>query len=509
MALLSILFGSFALLWLWSRITRKKHPPLPPGPPADPIIGHLRHMPKANPGDVFHEWGKKYGDVIYLNVLGKHTVILNSAEAAMDLLDKKSAIYSDRPPFPMFELMGWERSLALTGYGKIFQKHRRMLHHYFNENATPAYEPIQTQEARLLLQNILSDDTNLNSFLKRLTASIITRVGYGHKITSDDDPYVHITSSAQDTLGNSGSPGATPVDFLPILKYFPSWFPGAYYAGYARDHRPTVKRLYEYPFEEVKKQLAQGGAKPSFLSHQLEALDRDGPDGPHAILDIQGAAAGLYTAGADTTWATLSSFFLAMVLFPEFQGKAQKEIDSVIGTGRLPDFSDRGSLPYVDCIIEETKRWHSAVPLGIPHRLMEDDVYRGMFIPMGSLVIANIRAMSLDDKIYKNPHDFNPSRYLPEPEGNSEPYPTGPFGFGRRICPGQHLASATLWITIASVLSCFTISNAIGEDGKEIIPEISYSSGLGSHPGPFKCRVRPRNEQARRLIISADTSDNY
>ncbi|KAG5651994.1 hypothetical protein H0H81_006676, partial [Sphagnurus paluster] len=237
MALLSILFGSFALLWLWSRITRKKHPPLPPGPPADPIIGHLRHMPKANPGDVFHEWGKKYGGVIYLNVLGKHTVILNSAEAAMDLLDKKSAIYSDRPPFPMFDL---------------------------------------------------------------LTASIITRVGYGHKITSDDDPYVHITSSAQDTLGNSGSPGATPVDFLPILKYFPSWFPGAYYAGYARDHRPTVKRLYEYPFEEVKKQLAQGGAKPSFLSHQLEALDRDGPDGPHAILDIQGAAAGLYTAGADT-----------------------------------------------------------------------------------------------------------------------------------------------------------------------------------------------------------------
>ncbi|KAG5650725.1 hypothetical protein H0H81_011241, partial [Sphagnurus paluster] len=62
---------------------------------------------------------------------------------------------------------------------------------------------------------------------------------------------------------------------------------------------------------------------------------------------------------------------------------------------------------------------------------MEGDVYRGMFIPKGSLIIANTRGMTLDEKIYKRPHDFNPSRYLPQPEGNNEPTPSGPFGFGR------------------------------------------------------------------------------
>jgi hypothetical protein len=42
------------------------------------------------------------GDVIYFNALGKSIVVLNSVEAAVELLDKRSSIYSDRPYFGMF-----------------------------------------------------------------------------------------------------------------------------------------------------------------------------------------------------------------------------------------------------------------------------------------------------------------------------------------------------------------------------------------------------------------------
>lgn len=130
------------------------------------------------------------------------------------------------------------------------------------------------------------------------------------------------------------------------------------------------------------------------------------------------------------TWSTMSFFFLAMVMYPECQARAQKEIDAVIGSGRLPEFDDRSSLPYVECLLQETlryvlylyhfivwlfRRWHSAVPLGgfnpklkrlpwhlltmlftgVPHRSTEDDIYKGMFIPKGSLVIANTRYIHL------------------------------------------------------------------------------------------------------------------
>ena len=53
--------------------------------------------------------------------------MLNSANAAIDLLDKRSAIYSDRPRLPMVgELMGWDHSIALTRYNTRFRETRRL-----------------------------------------------------------------------------------------------------------------------------------------------------------------------------------------------------------------------------------------------------------------------------------------------------------------------------------------------------------------------------------------------
>ena len=54
-----------------------------------------------------------------------------------------------------------------------------------------------------------------------------------------------------------------------------------------------------------------------------------------------------------------------MVLFPDVQQKAQAEIDSVVGTGRLPTFADQPYLPYVNAVVTEVLRWNSVGPLGI------------------------------------------------------------------------------------------------------------------------------------------------
>ena len=69
---------------------------------------------------------------------------------------------------------------------------------------------------------------------------------------------------------------------------------------------------------------------------------------------------------------------------------AQKQLDGVLGGERLPKQSDMDQLPYITAIIKETFRWAPPLPLGSPHRLMEDDIYKGMFIPAGATVIENI-----------------------------------------------------------------------------------------------------------------------
>ena len=81
---------------------------------------------------------------------------------------------------------------------------------------------------------------------------------------------------------------------------------------------------------------------------------------------------------------------MIMAMFPDIQEKAQAELDHVVGTERLPDFTDRRSLPYVNAVLKEIMRWHTIAPIGVGHRSVADDVYAGFRIPGGSLLIPNI-----------------------------------------------------------------------------------------------------------------------
>lgn len=68
-----------------------------PGPRGIPILGNARQLPKEEDFKVYMEWAKKYGELIYLNVLGQPIYILGSFRVAFELMDKRSTIYSDRP----------------------------------------------------------------------------------------------------------------------------------------------------------------------------------------------------------------------------------------------------------------------------------------------------------------------------------------------------------------------------------------------------------------------------
>ena len=73
-----------------------------PSPPGDPILGHLRFVPLKATWLTFADWYKKYGEIILIKMFNKPMVILNSAEAAHELLEKKGANFSGRPPFRFF-----------------------------------------------------------------------------------------------------------------------------------------------------------------------------------------------------------------------------------------------------------------------------------------------------------------------------------------------------------------------------------------------------------------------
>jgi cytochrome P450 len=78
-----------------------------------------------------------------------------------------------------------------------------------------------------------------------------------------------------------------------------------------------------------------------------------------------------------------------MALYPDAQKKAQDEIDRVVGSNRLPSYADRTSLSYVEALYREVMRWRPPSPLNTAHTTIEDDIYRGYFIPKGKTFITH------------------------------------------------------------------------------------------------------------------------
>ncbi|KAG6896371.1 hypothetical protein C0992_008740 [Termitomyces sp. T32_za158] len=205
------------------------------------------------------------------------------------------------------------------------------------------------------------------------------------------DKFVALSERAVDMLSHSVFPGAIVVNALPILRHIPAWFPGAGFHTFAAETRVYTSQMLEVPFKYVKDQMIAGVELSSLTERLLKRNSILGPGGsPEA--DLKCIAA---TAFAGT-------FIYAMLINPGSQKNAQDEIDNIVGRNKLPDFSDRPNLPYVEAVFREVMRWRPALPLGVSHSTSADDNYNGYFIPKATFNIRKKRdeqgnEMNVDD----------------------------------------------------------------------------------------------------------------
>ncbi|KAF7343357.1 Cytochrome P450 [Mycena venus] len=521
------LFVLVAVLCSRFLLRRSKNPlnlPFPPGPrpSAIPFVGNIADMPSSQEWKTFYGWGLEHGPLVMVEVLGKKICIINSYEVANDLLNERSLIYSDRPAMPMVnDLMDWVRlnmktefqlltqpakkfNMGLQPYGPVYKKHRKAFQHGFNRRESNGYQPVQTRENTLLLEKLLTDPSKYDHHLRITTGAIIMMIGLGYPIT-DNDEFVRIAEAAQLAMVSAARPDAYLVDLLPILKYVPEWFPGASFQKVAREGRELSQELQNKPFAWALNQFKEGNALPSFFKDLMEHREIASDDPKEAQHIIKCATAVMYATGADTILASTLTFILAMLHAPHVQKIAQEELDRVVGTDRLPTYADQAALPYINAIVKESLRWELVIPLGVPHRAMQDDSYNGYFIPEGTTVIANQWGISHDEKVFSDPFAFRPERFLDKQSSLPDPSSIA-FGWGRRICPGRFLAENSLWLHVATMLACFDINQALGKNGKPVIPPREYTSGMASRPLPFPCSITPRNVAAVQLIKNSVAS---
>ncbi|KAF5349136.1 hypothetical protein D9756_009447 [Leucocoprinus leucothites] len=481
--------ASLVLLTLYFYLKRRSSYsllPLPPGPKKWPIIGNLMDMPTEVEWKTYHRWSKELDtDILHVSVMGTDIIVLDTAEAAFELFERRSSIYSDRPRMPMInELMKWSFNVGFMQYGDNWRRHRRLMHQHLHPAAARQLRPHALKATHHLLQRILDEPhTRVLEHLRYLAGETIMSIAYGLDIKPKDDPYIQIAEQGVHALGIAAVPGTFLVDILPILKYVPEWVPGAGFKKKAREWAKLAMMMVDMPFEAAKKEFAEGKATPSLTSLSFLKAEEGSKDDAFEECVIRGSAGTLYAAGTDSTVAAIASCTLALLENPDVLEKAQAELDSVIKPGHLPSFEDNeDNLPYITAITLEALRWRDVAPIAIPRYLQVDDEYKGYRLPKGSIVIANAWAMLHNEHVYPDPFAFRPERFLTEDGKSLDKTVRDPrhacFGFGRRICPARFMAFSAVWIALASIMYCFDIKKEADEDGNVVELTHDYDSAL-------------------------------
>ncbi|ATY64296.1 cytochrome P450 oxidoreductase [Cordyceps militaris] len=494
---------------------------LPPGPKRLPLIGNLLDMQPQEGQPEFQHWlshREQFGPMSSVGVMGQNVILLHDREAARFLLEKRSKSTSSRPHMEFgHNMCGFKNLLSVQKYGTSYVRRRRLVHQYLGTQvASDRYHSIQEVKSEKLLQRVLESPEALMDHLQGFSASVILDAIYGYTLESTGslDPLVELIQRMLDNATKAFLPTAWFVDVVPAMRYIPGWFPGASFVRTAKKWKQTCEDAANMPFAFVKKQMQSGTHRPSYVSNILENIGStenggDDADGkptkePANEEDIKWTAATMYGGGVETTSSSLDVFVLAMILFPDVQRKAQQEIDRVIGTGRLPTFQDRASLPYTDSLVTEILRWFPVLPMGLPHTAQEDIVYKQYLIPKGSYLLPAAWWFCHDPESYADPEKFDPERYIAP---RSEPDPRGViFGFGRRICPGRYFADANLFIVTARLLAAFKMSAGVDEQGRERVAKLGYTISITTRPVKFPVSIAPRSDQHATLVRGISTT---
>ncbi|KAF9241412.1 cytochrome P450 [Melanogaster broomeanus] len=416
---------------------------LPPGPTSVPFLGNVL--------SVSAEWQAEYDQEV---------VVLNSQSVAMELLEKRSRIYL-RSAFHCHSGTIWNGcNFAFARHGDHWRLCRRIFHQTFRADAALTFRPMQLRRACQLIVNMIDDPDEYAFHFSTFSAAVAMSAVYDYEPSPRNDPMIHIV----DRFLQASIPAIAPEKAI-LLKIFPfHWLPGSSLKLEARTGYEWGIKMVETPYQYVQKRMEAATERPivSMVSDHITRMQEcDNTTRSEYESALKHASATAFLGSAETVWK-----------------RAQAEIDTVVGMGKLPNFDDRPLLPYIDAVLRERSRTTTfkvsspESPQGVPHAASSSDIYKGFYIPSGAIVYANIWAMSRDEARYPTAEQFIPERFL---------------------TTGRHAAQASLWSAIATMLATLDFGPSKDAEGKDIAFEPKYTNGATRHPEDFPCCISPRS----------------
>lgn len=256
--------------------------------------------------------------------------------------------------------------------------------------------------------------------------------------------------------------------------------------------------LMDNLIQGLKTRMPGSGEKEENVIEFLLARQRDDPKlYPDEM--IKGLVLVLTAAGIETSAGIMEWAFSLLLNHPEVLQKAQNEIEDYVcrkyqSNDRFLELSDIEHLPYLSCIVKETLRMYPVAPLLVPHESSKECTISGYNVPKGTMLMVNVWAIHHDPKIWVEPMKFKPERFE-KVIGKRDPFKLMPFGYGRRSCPGKHMAVRVISLVLGSLIHCFDWERV---DGKKV--DLTEETGLSLLKAePLMAVCRPRSTMVNLL----------
>lgn len=395
--------------------------------------------------------------------------------------------------------------------GRVFEdtwrRQRKLIHSVISISATKKYLDFTADEATLTLSRLVDHPTDYRNYFQGYCYSVLTRILMGFSVDSAEHPFVveHETTLAKGL--EFFRPDKYPSNLFPFLGRLPAWLVPS--NAYIDEQSEIYHQMLVQVRQDMADAIENGTAKESALRHFM--LNRKDFDLTDAEADYTFSS--LLGGGTRSPYNGLLTILYLMMKFPEWQQRLQDSVDEVVGSDRLPTMDDIPQLPVVRAIVKESIRYRSIVAeIGIPRKLRkkDGDSYKGFYFAPETAFHTNFGEILMDKELYPDQQEFNPARWLdPSYPTYKEPltqYPNcqnfAPFGYGRRSCPGYHVAEMTMVIMVARLAWCCTAKRPVDPVTKKPV-ELKVEYEPVPNPGllPFPCDIEPR--QGRVQVVKA------
>ncbi|XP_047442835.1 steroid 17-alpha-hydroxylase/17,20 lyase [Mugil cephalus] len=461
--------------------------------PRLPVLGSLPWLGgRLPPHLLFTQLAHRYGRLFALYLGPHYTVVVNDHQHAREVLLQRGRDFAGRPSMVTTNLLTrGGKDIAFSDYSPLWKLHRRLVHNSFTlfGEGTGRLQDIVLSVVDSLCVELLTGPQHRgfdpSPAVTRAVTNVVCMLVFSATYRHGDaelQEVIRYNDGIVQTITRGGL-----VDVYPWLQVFPNKS-----LSKLKECVTVRDRLLTRKLEEHKASLSDGD--PRDLLDALLKGQTGGQRSPgskeEGITDdhVLMTAAEAFGAGVETTSTTLLWILAYLLHHPEVQERVQKELDEQVGGERPVGVSDRGRLPYLDCVINEGMRIRPVSPVLIPHTAMTDSSIGGHPVCHGTRVLVNLWSVHHDPQHWDKPDLFNPGRFLDDQGQRVMPSCFLPFGAGPRVCVGESLARLELFLFLSSLLQRMSFRRPNGAP----LPNLQGQLGVVLQPLPYKVVVVPR-----------------